>query len=218
MKHFFTYFKKALILTVALLVLCAVIYPLLVTGIGKAAFPHKAGGSMIEVGGQVLGSELIGQQFTEDMYFHGRISAVNYNTYTAKEKADGTYAGVASGSSNYGSSNEALKERVKADVEAFKARYKEAVGTELTQEIPADMLTASGSGLDPHISPASAQLQIPIVAANSGLSEEEVAQIVENNTEGKALGIFGEERVNVLKCNIAVAQATGKLPQDTAKK
>lgn len=211
MKKFAVYFKRALILTLVLIVLCCVVYPLILTGLGQLFFNKQANGNLIEVNGKAVGSELVGQAFEGDQYFHGRISSVNYNTYTEEEKEDGTYSGVSSGTYNYGATNPELEERVKADVEAFREKYKEAVGEELTEEIPADLLTASGSGLDPHISPASAQIQIPIVAANSGLLEEEVQKIVEENTEHKVLGIFGEEKVNVLKCNIAVAEAMGEL-------
>lgn len=211
MKKFAVYFKRALILTLALLVCCAVIYPLLLTGLGQVLFPKQSNGNLVEVNGKAVGSELVGQNFTEEKYFQGRVSSVNYNTYTEEEKEDGTYGGVGSGSFNYGATNEDLKARVEEGVQAFKEKYKEAVGEEFRGEIPADLLTASGSGLDPHISPEAAQIQIPIVAANSGLSEEEVQAIVSENTEHKVLGIFGEEKVNVLKCNVAIAEATGEL-------
>lgn len=207
MKKFAVYFKRALILTLVLIVLCCVVYPLILTGLGKLFFPEQANGSMIEVNGKTVGSELIGQDFEGDQYFQGRLSSVNYNTYTEEEKEDGTYGGVSSGTFNYSAANPDLEERVEADVEAFREKYKEATGEELAQDIPADLMTASGSGLDPHISPASAEIQVPIVAANSGLSEDEVREIVADNTEHKVLGIFGEEKVNVLKCNIAVAEA-----------
>ena len=164
---------------------------------------------MIEINGKKVGSELIGQEFEGEQYFQGRVSSVNYNVYSEKEKEDGTYTGPASGSYNYGSTNEELQERVKEDVEAFKQKYENATGKAFEGEVPADLLTASGSGLDPHISPASAEVQLPIVAANSGLSEEEVKTIVEENTEHKFLGIFGEEKVNVLQCNIEIAEKMG---------
>ena len=166
---------------------------------------------MIEVDGKPVGSELVGQDFTGDQYFQGRISSVNYNTYTEEEKEDGTYGGVSSGSFNYAPTNEDLKARVEEDVAKFKERYKEATGDEFTGEIPADLLTASGSGLDPHISPKSAEIQIPIIVSNSGLTEEQVNEIIKENTEHKILGIFGEEKVNVLKCNIAIAKAMGEI-------
>ena len=210
MKKFAVYFKRALILTLILLVCCSVIYPLILTGLGNLFFHRQANGSLIEMDGKYVGSELVGQEFTSDKYFHGRISSVNYNTYTEEEKEDGTYGGVSSGSFNYAPTNEELQQRVKEDVEEFKEKYKDATGQAFLGGIPADLLTASGSGLDPHISPESAEVQIPIVATNSGLTEDEVKEIVEQNTEHKVLGIFGEEKVNVLKCNIAIAESIGE--------
>ena len=159
---------------------------------------------MIYADGKAVGSEVVGQQWSNPRFFKGRPSSVNYNVYTDEEKADGTYTGVASGTYNYGPSNEALKERVETAVTEFKAEYKKATGEELT-----DLLTASGSGLDPHISPASAKIQVPIVAANTGFEEEELYQMVEAHTEHKVLGIFGEERVNVLKLNLDLARKLG---------
>ena len=147
----------------------------------------------------------LGQAFTEDYYFRGRVSSINYNTYTEEQKENGEYGGVSSGSFNYGNSNPDLKARVKEDLEAFLESHP---GVK-KEEIPSDLLTASGSGLDPHISPEAARIQIAAVARNSGLSEEKVKEIVEGNTEHKFLGIFGEERVNVLKCNLEVARAMG---------
>ena len=210
MKNFASYLKRALILTLILLLCCSVIYPLALTGLGQLLFPKQANGNLIEVDGKAVGSELVGQDFTGDQYFQGRISSVNYNTYTEEEKEDGTYGGVSSGSFNYAPTNEDLKARVEEDVAKFKERYKEATGDEFTGEIPADLLTASGSGLDPHISPKSAEIQIPIIVSNSGLTEEQVNEIIKENTEHKILGIFGEEKVNVLKCNIAIAKAMGE--------
>lgn len=211
MKNFASYLKRTLILTLILLLCCSVIYPLALTGLGQLLFPKQSNGNLIEVDGKAVGSEFVGQDFTGDQYFQGRISSVNYNTYTEEEKEDGTYGGVSSGSFNYAPTNEDLKARVEEDVAKFKERYKEATGDEFTGEIPADLLTASGSGLDPHISPESAEIQIPIIVSNSGLSEEEVNEIVKENTEHKILGIFGEEKVNVLKCNIAIAKAMGEI-------
>lgn len=211
MKNFASYLKRALILTLILLLCCSVIYPLALTGLGQLLFPKQANGNLIEVDGKAVGSELVGQDFTGDQYFQGRISSVNYNTYTEEEKEDGTYGGVSSGSFNYAPTNEDLKARVEEDVAKFKESYKEATGDEFTGEIPADLLTASGSGLDPHISPKSAEIQIPIIVSNSGLTEEQVNEIIKENTEHKILGIFGEEKVNVLKCNIAIAKAMGEI-------
>ncbi len=166
---------------------------------------------LVKVNGKAAGSEIVGQEFEGDQYFHGRISSVNYNTYTKEEKESGEYAGVSSGSFNYAPSSKDLEKRVEEDVKAFKERYKEVTGEEFKGKIPADMLTASGSGLDPHISLEAAKVQLPIVAAASGLSEEEVQNIVDNNTEKKLFGIFCEEKVNVLECNIdiIVAAASG---------
>ena len=211
MKNFASYLKRALILTLILLLCCSVIYPLALTGLGQLLFPKQANGNLIEVDGKAVGSELVGQDFTGDQYFQGRISSVNYNTYTEEEKEDGTYGAVSSGSFNYAPTNEDLKARVEEDVAKFKERYKEATGDEFTGEIPADLLTASGSGLDPHISPKSAEIQIPIIVSNSGLTEEQVNEIIKENTEHKILGFFGEEKVNVLKCNIAIAKAMGEI-------
>ena len=135
----------------------------------------------------------------------GNIEKV-YGGVTAVEKESGEYAGVASGSYNYANSNPELKERMEKDLEQF---LKEHPGVK-AEDVPAELLTASGSGLDPHISPESAEVQIPTVAKNSGLSEEEVKKIVEENTEKKTLGVFGEERVNVLGCNLDIAAAMGK--------
>ena len=141
----------------------------------------------------------------------GRPSAYHYNTYYQDEQgnryySDGTpFAGIGSGSNNYAPSNPALTQRVEADIEAFLEANPEVK----REDIPADLVTASGSGLDPHITPASARIQIPALAAASGLSQEELEQIVENNTEGKLLGIFGEETVNVLGVNLDIAKAMG---------
>ena len=206
MKNFRRYLKRALAVTLVLLVLCGVVYPLLLTAAGQAIFPKQANGSIVKVNGKAAGSEIVGQEFEGDQYFHGRISSVNYNTYTKEEKESGEYAGVASGSYNYANSNPELKERMEKDLEQF---LKEHPGVK-AEDVPAELLTASGSGLDPHISPESAEVQIPTVAKNSGLSEEEVKKIVEENTEKKTLGVFGEERVNVLGCNLDIAAAMGK--------
>ena len=209
MKSFVKTLKSAVILTILMAFLCSAVYPAVMTGLAQLIFKDKANGNLVYVDGEAVGSELVGQQWTDPRFFKGRISSVNYNVYTDAEKADGTYGGVASGSYNYGASNEELKTRVEASVTQFKEEYLKATGNEFTGEIPADLLTASGSGLDPHISPAAAKLQVPVVAANSGLSEDEVMEIVNENTEHKALGVLGEERVNVLKLNLDIAGRLG---------
>ena len=174
MKNFLHNTKRAVLVTVVLMIICGLIYPLVLTGISKVIFPRQAEGSLIRVDGKVVGAETIGQEFTEDYYMWGRPSAYHYNTYTEDENgnlvySDGTeFAGVSSGSNNYAPTNEALTERVENDMEKFLERNPEVKA----EDIPTDLLTASGSGLDPHISPESAQIQIPRIAEASGLSEE----------------------------------------------
>ena len=148
-----------------------------------------------------MGSELLGQAFTEDYYFHGRVSSINDNTYTQEQLDSGEYAGVASGSFNYGNSNPDLETRIQEDLDAFLASHP---GVEAS-DIPADLLTASGWPRS-HISLEAAKVQIAAVAEHSGRGEEVITQIVENNTEYKTAGIFGEDRVNVLKCNLEIAR------------
>lgn len=215
MKSFFKYFKSALILTVLMLILCGFAYPAALTGLGQLIFPHQANGSLITAEGEkttepeeAIGSAIVGQDFSGNpRYFQGRVSGVNYNTYTEEEKEDNSYGGVGSGGSNLAPSNEELKERVEKAVDEF---LEKNPGVE-KGDIPADLLTASGSGMDPDITPQSAKIQIPAIAENTGLSEEELEKIVENNTQGKVLGVFGHERVNVLKCNLEIAKAIGEI-------
>lgn len=215
MKSFFKYFKSALILTVLMLILCGFAYPAALTGLGQFMFPHQANGSLITAEGEkttepeeAIGSAIVGQDFSGNpKYFQSRVSGVNYNTYTEEEKEDNSYGGVGSGGSNLAPSNEELKERVEKAVDEF---LEKNPGVE-KGDIPADLLTASGSGMDPDITPQSAKIQIPAIAENTGLSEEELEKIVENNTEGKVLGVFGHERVNVLKCNLEIAKAIGEI-------
>lgn len=201
---------KAVVFCLVMMVLCSLIYPLALTGVSQLTMEAKADGSKVDEEGNLttdtkkaVGSALIGQDFTEDCYFQGRVSSVNYNTYTEEQKENGEYAGVASGSYNYGNSNPELEKRMQEDLDEF---LKDHLGVK-PEDVPAELLTASGSGLDPHISPRSAEVQIPTVAENSGLSEEVVEQIVKDNTEHKTLGVFGEERVNVLGCNLDIKAA-----------
>lgn len=201
---------KAVVFCLVMMVLCSLIYPLALTGVSQLTMEAKADGSKVDEEGNLttdtkkaVGSALIGQDFTEDYYFQGRVSSVNYNTYTEEQKENGEYAGVASGSYNYGNSNPELEKRMQEDLDEF---LKDHPGVK-PEDVPAELLTASGSGLDPHISPRSAEVQIPTVAENSGLSEEVVEQIVKDNTEHKTLGVFGEERVNVLGCNLDIKAA-----------
>lgn len=201
---------KAVVFCLVMMVLCSLIYPLALTGVSQLTMEAKADGSKVDEEGNLttdtkkaVGSALIGQDFTEDCYFQGRVSSVNYNTYTEEQKENGEYAGVASGSYNYGNSNPELEKRMQEDLDEF---LKDHPGVK-PEDVPAELLTASGSGLDLHISPRSAEVQIPTVAENSGLSEEVVEQIVKDNTEHKTLGVFGEERVNVLGCNLDIKAA-----------
>lgn len=206
--------RQALMVTLVLMLLCGLLFPVLLTGLSAVFFPHQAGGSLITVDGKVVGSELVGQEFTADYYMWGRPSAYHYNTYAEDAEGNQTYSdgtafpGIGSGSNNYAPSNPALSERVEADLETFLESHpylEEA-------DIPTDLLTASGSGLDPHISPESAEIQIPRIVEASGLSEETVRGIVDQHTAGKFLGIFGGETVNVLLVNIDIAEAMGLIP------
>ena len=293
--------RQSVLVTLVLLLLCGLVFPVVLSGISAVIFPSQANGSMITVNGEAVGAEYVGQEFTEDYFMKGRPSAYHYNTYYEDEEGnqyynDGSeFAGLSSGSNNYAPSNPALAARVESDIigyvafrlhvdegnlpgaedlfelqlagvaeiagmdaEALRAqaaevpentyevvaylseiagldgeqaaRAEEAVPTlydlqkaavaeaagvsaeDVEKEIaaiPADLVTASGSGLDPHISPASAAYQIPMLAEKSGLSVEQLEQIVADNTTGKMLGVFGEETVTVLGVNIDIAEAMG---------
>ena len=203
--------RPAFTITLAMMLICGLAYPLLMNVLAGVLFPTQAKGDVIEVDGQAVGCKNIGQEFTEDYFMKGRPSAVHYNTYFVEADgsevyADGTeFGGLASGSNNYAPSNPALAERVDADIEAFLESH-----PDLTREdLPTDLMTASGSGLDPHISPESAAIQLPAIAEASGLSMQTLESIVDNNTKGKLMGILGTETVNVLGVNIEIAQAMG---------
>ncbi len=198
--------KKSIGISIMFMVLCGLIYPLFMTGISQLIFNNKANGSMVSLDGKEVGSELIGQNFTDPRFFRGRVSAVNYNTYTEAdtvpdESGKAAYSGVASGSQNLAPSNDALKERVQKDIDDFLA----ANPGVKKEDIPTDLLTSSGSGLDPDISPESARIQIPAISKASGISEADIQKIVDKYAEGRTLGIFGEPRVNVLKVNMEIA-------------
>lgn len=202
--------------TFILLLLCGFAFPMVLGGLSAVLLPSQAEGSLVTADGQAVGAVNVGQEFTEDYFLWGRPSAYHYNTYY-EEDTDGDgqveqyyndgseFTGLSSGSNNYGPSNPALTERVEADIEAFLEKNP-GVSRE---DIPTDLMTASGSGLDPHISPDSADIQVPRIAQASGLSEDLVRQIIAGNTQGKLLGVFGEETVNVLGVNLDIAQAMG---------
>jgi K+-transporting ATPase ATPase C chain len=186
--------RPAFFMLLILTVITGVIYPLAVTGIAQVLFPHQANGSVIIINGKAYGSELIGQQFDDPKYFWGRLSATGdfpYNAFNAQ-----TLTG--SSGSNYGPLNPALKDAVQARIDALKA-----ADPGNTAPIPVDLVTASGSGLDPHTSVAAALYQVHRVAAARGLSEVEVTSLVERYTQGRQFGILGEPRVNVLELNLA---------------
>jgi K+-transporting ATPase ATPase C chain len=209
MSTFLKGIKKPFLVTIALLLICGLAYPLLLTGISQIIFPKQANGSLITANDQVVGSELIGQNFSDARFMKSRPSAVNYNTYTLEDKESGNYTGVGSGSKNYAPTNPELVKRVEADITEFL----KANPSVKKEDIPTDLLTASGSGLDPHISPASAAVQIPALVESTGLSKETLEAIVKENTQGKFLGIFGEETVNVLMVNLDIAKELGLLKQ-----
>ncbi len=202
MKRFFKYFKNALLVSIAMFAICGFAYPMIMTGISQIIFPHQANGSLIEENGEVVGSSLVGQDFTDERLFHCRPSAYNYNTYTEEDKENGNYGGVSSGSNNYAPSNPDLEKRINEDIEKFLQENP----TIEKEDILSDIITASGSGLDPHISVEAANVQIDRVSENTGLTKKQLKKMIEENTEGKFLGIFGEEKVNVLELNLSLAK------------
>ena len=190
--------RPAIVVLVALTLITGLVYPLAMTGIAQVIFPYRAQGSLIERDGKVIGSELIGQQFSGDKYFHGRPSAT-----TAPDPADPTktiaapYNAANSGGSNLAPSNKALIDRVQGDLEAMRKENPSA-------PVPADLVTTSGSGLDPEISPEAAYFQVPRVAKARNLTENQVRQLVSDNVKDRLFGILGEPRVNVLMLNLAL--------------
>lgn len=181
---------RAVIATILLAFITGIAYPLVVTGIARVIFPQQAKGSLIEKNNQIIGSKLIGQNFSESRYFHLRPSAAGKNGYDA----------TASAGSNLGPTNKKLIDGIKANIKKVK---EENPGVK-PEQIPVDMVTASASGLDPQISPAAALLQVPRVAKARKIDEETVRKLVDKYTEGRQLGVFGEPRVNVLLLNLAL--------------
>lgn len=182
--------KEHLLISLRMTVIVAVItcgiYPVVVYGIGQLAFRQKANGSLIERHGRIIGSELIGQSFTSERYFHSRPSAAGNDGYDP----------TASGGTNFGPTSRKLSDSIAAAIKSF----------DVHSNVPADAITSSGSGLDPHISPANAYAQAPRVARANGMPDEAVRSLIDRHTEGRFLGIFGEPRVNVLRLNLELEE------------
>ncbi|HEY1611025.1 MAG TPA: potassium-transporting ATPase subunit KdpC [Paraburkholderia sp.] len=185
-------FRPALVLFVMLTVVTGVVYPAVVTAVSQAVFPHQANGSLIEKDGKPVGSALIGQQFDAPYYFWGRLSATTPNPYNSQS----------SSGSNLALTNPALADEVKGRIAAL-----HAADPSNTASIPVDLVTSSGSGLDPDISPAAAEYQAARVASARGLSREQVETLIAQHTRGRQLGVLGESRVNVLQLNLALDDA-----------
>lgn len=185
-----SYVLTAIRTGIVFMILCGLIYPLVSTGAAQILMPHQANGSLIrDAQGQVIGSSLIGKNFTDPKYFHGRVSSIEY-------KAD------SSGSNNYAPSNPELVKRTRESIDAWIAANPEVPA----KEVPLSLLTNSASGLDPHITPDSAKVQIPRISKETGISTAKLEELVQSHTQGRDLGIFGEPRVNVLELNIDLKQ------------
>jgi K+-transporting ATPase ATPase C chain len=190
--------RPAIVLVIILTVITGLVYPLVMTGIAGVLFPNQAQGSLVTIDGKVVGSSLIGQEFTSDKYFHGRPSAT-----TAPDPNDSSktvaapYNAANSGGSNLGPTNKALIDRVKADVDKLKQENPSA-------PVPIDLVTTTASGLDPDITPEGALFQVPRVAKARNVPEDRLRQLVSDHVQGRLLGLFGEPRVNVLALNMAL--------------
>lgn len=209
--------RQMFVVTIVLMLICGLLFPLLLSGLSALFFPHQAGGSLITVDGKAVAAENVGQQFLQDYYLWSRPSAYNYNVYVENEDGTKTYTdgsefpGIGSGSNNYAPTNPELVKRIEADIERFLEKNPDVK----REDIPTDLLTASGSGLDPHISPESAEIQIPRIVKASGLTEEQIRGFIKEHTKGKLLGIFGEETVNVVEVNIDIGIAMGLIQGNT---
>lgn len=190
-----------------LTLLCGVVYPAVLTGVAALLFPRAAGGSVIAADGRPRGSELIGQQFDRPGFFWGRLSATGPVPYTAFDAATGS----GSTGSNYGPLHPDLLQAANARVLALRAAEQQ-VGITAARPVPVDLVTASGSGLDPHVSPAAAEYQVERVAKARGVEPERVRALVRQHTTGRALGLLGEPVVNVLELNLALQRELGDLP------
>jgi K+-transporting ATPase ATPase C chain len=190
--------RPAIVMIVVMTVITGLAYPLGMTGIAQLVFPAQANGSLIEKDGKVIGSELIGQNFVDSKYFHGRPSATTDTDPSDPTKTiPAPYNAANSAGSNAGPTSKALIDRVEEDTEKLQAENPNV-------PVPVDLVTTSASGLDPDVTPAGALFQVPRVAKARGLPEDQVRQLVESNTEGRSFGIIGEPRVNVLKLNLAL--------------
>jgi|ERR1700722_7036213 potassium-transporting ATPase KdpC subunit len=196
--------RPAIVMIVGFAAITGLAYPLAMTAVAQAVFPHQANGSLIEQGGKVIGSQLIGQNFTSAKYFHGRPSATtDTDPNDATKTIAAPYNAANSSGSNLGPTSKALSDRVKGDVATLKAENPSA-------PIPADLVTTSASGLDPDISPDAAIFQVPRVAKARGMTPDQVTALVNAHTKGRLLGLLGEPRVNVLALNMALDQAATK--------
>lgn len=193
--------RPAIVLVLGLTLITGLVYPLAITGIAGLVFPHQASGSLMERDGKVIGSALIGQDFTSDRYFRGRPSATTAaDPNDSSKTVSAPYNAANSAGSNLGPTNKALIERVQGDLEKLKQEHPGAA-------VPIDLVTTTGSGLDPHVSPEAALFQIPRVAKARSIPEDQVRQLINERIEGRVLGIFGEPRVNVLELNLALDSA-----------
>ena len=196
--------RPAIVFIIALTVITGLLYPFVMTGIAGVAFPYQAQGSLIERDGKVVGSALIGQDFTSAGYFHGRPSAtVAPDPNDSTKTVPAPYNAANSGGSNLGPTNKALIDRVQRDVEKLRQENSSA-------QVPIDLVTTSGSGLDPDISPAAALFQVPRVAKARNMPEDRVRQLVDEHVEGGTLGFLGEPRINVLALNLALDRAAAR--------
>jgi K+-transporting ATPase ATPase C chain len=196
--------RPAIVFVVALTVITGLLYPFAMTGIAGVVFPYQAQGSLIERDGKVVGSALIGQDFTSAGYFHGRPSAtVAPDPNDSTKTVPAPYNAANSGGSNLGPTNRALIDRVQGDVEKLQQENPSA-------QVPIDLVTTSGSGLDPDISPAAALFQVPRVAKARNMPEDRVRQLVDEHVEGGTLGFLGEPRINVLALNLALDRAAAR--------
>jgi len=195
--------RPAIVVLVALTLITGLAYPLAMTGIAQVLFPRQAQGTLIEHNGTVVGSELIGQQFESDKYFHSRPSATTApDPNDSSKTVPAPYNAANSGGSNLGPSNKTLIDRVQGDIDKLKQENP-------SMPVPIDLVTTSASGLDPHISPEAALFQITRIAKARNLPEDRIRQLVADHTEGRLFGLLGEPRVNVLLLNLALDQAAG---------